>query len=101
MGSCDLGGAEAYGQLGVSAYEMQNGWRSARLLGGDWLRGGFEMRRDHFEGRFFALTAAVGYREARLHVVQRGCAAVHAFPDLTITDAIAETDVHDESRRRI
>ena len=47
----------------------------------------------------FSINGLLGrYRKARLDVIQTGCAAVHAFPNLPVTDSVAQANVHVRSR---
>ncbi len=54
----------------------------------------FEMGIDDFASCVFAGAAAVCDRQASLHVVQAGCATIHALADLAIADSVTQTNVH-------
>ena len=49
---------------------------------------------DYITSGVFAVSAAVGDREARLYLIQRRSASVYALADLTIAYSVANTDVH-------
>ena len=51
--------------------------------------------------RLFAAAAAAGNRQQTLHFFQRGCSAMNALADLTLTDGSADTDVHSHSQQRM
>jgi hypothetical protein len=49
---------------------------------------------NNFSRRILASTAAAGDRQLQLHFIERSGAPIHDFADLTITDGIAQTNVH-------
>jgi hypothetical protein len=53
-----------------------------------------DLASNDFLGSVFTATAAAGDREVALNFRQRTGTAIHDFADLTITDAIAKTNVH-------
>jgi hypothetical protein len=63
-------------------------------LGGFWSGGRFEMGVNHFARRVFTRAAAIRDWKSGLNIIQARGAAIQAFPNLAITDSVAETNVH-------
>jgi hypothetical protein len=74
--------------------KIRTEWLMQISSGGDRCAGRGDLASDDFLCSVFTATAATGDREVALNFRQRTGTAVHDFADLTITDAIAETDVH-------
>ena len=62
--------------------------------GSDRATGRFDLAGNDFLRGVFASTAAIGHWQIALNFRQGASTPVHDFADLTIADAIAETDVH-------
>lgn len=67
---------------------------AARLGGYGGGVGSVEVAIDDFFGRLFALSTAVRNRKSALNFVERAATALDRFADLSITNSVAETNVH-------
>jgi hypothetical protein len=56
---------------------------------------------DHLSSGLFAAATTARYRQLTLHIEQGGRAMVDGLADGTISDGIADADVHERSRSEL